>query len=366
MVCQLVHSLGIGGAEILATRIAHGLHHDYSPVFACLDGEGALAEQLRADGYPVLSLGRGGGVDLACVRRFARWLDAQKVDLIHAHQFTPFLYALMARGWHHRPPVLLTEHGRFYPDTSSWKRRLLAKALLRSTDRLVAVGNSVRQALIDVEHLPAKRIEVVYNGVPLRAPTADSRQRLRAELGVADETFVALQVARLDPIKDHTTAVAAWKLVVKAIPDAQLWIVGGGPEHDRLTDLIVKEQLIANVRLLGERPQAAGLFAAADVGLLTSVSEGIPLVLIEAMAAACPVVATDVGGVSELIHHNQQGLLAPRGDVAELAQQLLRLARLPQLRRELGAAGAQRAVLFSESAMLARYEQIYQQMLERT
>src|SRR5262245_30516133 len=111
VVCQILHSLQVGGAEVLAARIARRLADQFEFVFACLDELGTLGAELRSEGVTVEVLGRSQGLDLACIRRLARFVRSQGAAVVHAHQYTPFFYA-RAPGWFgHRPPVLFTEHG---------------------------------------------------------------------------------------------------------------------------------------------------------------------------------------------------------------------------------------------------------------
>jgi glycosyltransferase involved in cell wall biosynthesis len=290
------------------------------------------------------------------------------VNLIHAHQYTPFFYATAARWFGANADILLTEHGRHYPDYPRPKRRLANRLLLRGGDRVVAVGQAVRRALVSNDGFPAGRVEVVYNGIDLTAPghALDSRHVIRGEMGVGDEDFVILQVARLDYLKDHATAIRTLAAVLARQPNARLVLVGEGPELGVIQDVVRQYNLDKYVRFLGLRRDVARLLSAADLFLLTSISEGIPLTLIEAMAASLPVVSTNVGGVPEVVESGRTGLLAPRGDDAALADAICTLASHPALRAEMGRLGRARAEsLFCEQRMNERYDQLYREMLVR-
>jgi L-malate glycosyltransferase len=365
-ICQLVHGLPIGGAEVLISRIVQCLGQRYTFVVACLDEVGELGEMLAAQGIQIMHLRRRPGFDWRCVHNLSRFCKEAQVQLIHAHQCTPFAYALAHRLLGRRLPILLTEHGRFYPDRPSFKRMCFHRLLTGRNDRFVAVGQSVRRALIDNEGLPQSRLEVVYNGVDVAySPDSDSqRQSARAELGVCDDECMVLQVARLDPIKDHKTAIRAIALAANRDPRIRLFIVGDGPERSSIEQEISLQSMHGRVVLVGCRSDVPRLLAAADVFLLTSVSEGIPVTIIEAMAAGTPVVATAVGGVPELISDGVTGLLAPRGDEAALASALVRLLGDGELRTRLAEQARHRAETeFSEQRMMTDYERIYQEML---
>lgn len=364
-VCHVLHGLSVGGAELLAARLARRFT-DYRCLFACLDERGELADGLASDGFGVHLIGRRSGFDLRCVLRLARLFRREHVDIVHAHQYGPFFYSLVARRFCRRPRVLFMEHGRAFPDYPRRKRIVANRLLLERRDRVAAVGDAVRKALVDNEGIASERIDVIYNGIDVApfAAGAHSRDRIRRELGFGDREFVIVQVARLDPLKDHATALRMLRRVRQHSSDARLVLVGDGPQRPAIEQLVRQLELTAVVSLLGVRSDVPRLLAGADVCLLTSVSEGIPLTLIEAMAAELPVIATQVGGVEEVVEHEVTGLLAPAGDDAALAAHIARLAAAPALRRRLGCNGRRRATAsFSEEVMHRQYADLYEEML---
>jgi glycosyltransferase involved in cell wall biosynthesis len=347
--------------------MARRLSRRYRFVFFCLDGSGALGETLRAEGFAVYVLGRREGFDWRCAQRLARLVRDEQIAIVHAHQYTPFFYAAVARLFRRNRPIVFTEHGRFFPDYRRPKRVLANRLLLARRDRVVGVGNAVRQALIDNEGLPGKRVEVVYNGIDL-APYAQGAAPCRAdicrEFAFSDDDWLIVQVARLDTIKDHPTAIRAFDRVRAARGNARLLLVGEGPTRASIEAEIARRHLQKFVRLAGTRNDVPRLLKAADVLWLTSKSEGIPLTLIEGMAAGLPVVATNVGGVAEVVDRGTTGLLTPPGDDAALAEAVLRLAAQEDLRRRLGDAGRTRAFeRFSEDRMHEGYARIYDELL---
>ena len=363
-VCHLLHSLNVGGAEVLVARIARRLSSRYRFVFACLDELGPLGEQLRDEGFVVDVLGRKPGLDLGCARRLSRFLRSHGVEVLHAHQYTPFFYALVSRIFRRYPPVLFTEHGRWHPDYPRRKRIVFNRIFLRRNDHVVGVGEAVRQALINNEGISAERVKVIYNGVNSTDFSGDGRSDARRALGIGDRDDVVIQVARLDALKDHFTALRAIERLTAARPTLQLLLVGEGPERLAIEAEIVSRGLQSHVRLLGLRSDVAQLLSAADAFLLSSVSEGIPVTVIEAMLAELPVVATRVGGMGEVVESEVTGFLAAAGDDATLAESLDRLLSNESLRRQMGQAGRQRATqLFSEQQMHESYAQLYQEML---
>jgi glycosyltransferase involved in cell wall biosynthesis len=367
-IAHLVHDLSVGGAELLAANIARNLRHCFDFVFLCTDREGSLAAQLRAEGFPVHVLNRRPGIDWRCLLRLRRTLNELRFDLLHSHQYTQFFVAAIARRQLRPTPILFTEHGRHFPDVVSGKRRFGNRLLLRKYDRVVGVGEAVREALQTQEGLPSRRIEVVYNGVPANVEgTSGERRTIRRELRLTDENVIVMQVGRLDLLKDHDTALRAFALMHAADARARLILVGDGPERSHLESTVRELNLNGVVQFLGTRHDVARLLHTADISFLTSVSEGIPLTLLEAMAAGVPVVATRVGGVGEIVVDELTGMLSPARDQHSLARHLLRLAADPILRSRLGQAGLQRVrERFSLNAMISEYERLYREMSGRS
>jgi glycosyltransferase involved in cell wall biosynthesis len=370
VVCQIVHTLNVGGAELLARQFAERGRDEFDFVFACLDEPGSMADELRRAGFPVEILGRRPGFDFSCVRRLAACFRRHDVRVVHAHQYAPFFYAALARlvGWR-RLPIVFTEHGRDYPDFRRSKRVLANRALVRRGDRVIGVGQYVRQALIANEGLRPDKVEVIYNGIDVAAYQSSpaSRRAARAALRLADDEVAVVQVARLNPLKDHATAIHALAHLAASHPLARLLVVGDGEERPRIEALIAELGLARQVRILGTRRDVADLLAAADVFLLSSVSEGIPLTLIEAMAAGLPCVSTAVGGTPEVILDGQTGLLARAGDPADLATKLAIVLDDADLRSRLGSAGRERSRRhFSDADMHASYHAIYRDLAGQT
>lgn len=364
-VCHVLHTMHVGGAEILAAEYARRATPEFRVVFACLDEAGQMSDGLRNEGFAVHVVGRKAGFDLGCARRLATILRRENVDLVHAHQYGPFFYASLSRLFRWGTPLLFMEHGRDYPDYPRPKRKLANRLLLRRGDRVAAVGQCVKRALIDNEGLPSDRIEVIYNGVQLDRydPRRPARDEVRIELGLGQDDIAFFQVARLNRLKDHPTAIRAMQILGQRCPRVRLYLVGDGEERFAVERLISELRLEPFVRLLGTRRDVPRLLQAADAYLLSSVTEGISLSLIEAMATALPIVATDVGGNGEVVVAGETGYLAPAGDAAGLAAAMERLCVDPSLRTRLGIAGELRArALFDDNAMHDRYQAIYREM----
>jgi len=368
-VCHVIHALGVGGAEVLVDQMLRLLSNEFRCVVAVLDEIGEIGERLQRDGFTVKHLHRNPGIDRGCAKRLRKFADEEGAEILHAHQYTPFFQAMLSRGLWGTRPVVFTEHGRHFPDCPSRKRSVVNRLMLRNCDRLIGCGGAVRQALIDNEGLPESRVEVIYNGVDLASlgkPALGARERIRSEFQFAATDFVAVLVARLHELKDHQTALRAIDAARKQIPGLRLLLAGEGDERATIEKTIRERGLEECVTLAGTRKDIADLLAASDVFLMSSISEGIPLTVIEAMAARRPVVATAVGGLPELVEHGVTGFLAPSGDDASLACSLIELYRRPELRRQMADVAAKRAKeKFSLDGMLDAYRDVYRDVLGR-
>ncbi len=366
-VCHVVHSLGVGGAEVLVADMIRSLSDRFRCVVACLDDIGSIGESLIAEGVPLKLLNRQPGIDWNCGRRLAAWAEEQGVGILHVHQCTPMFQAMLSRLPWKKTPLLLTEHGRHHPDIPSRKRAIIHKLLLSKHDRLVAVGEATGRALVSHEGLPVDRVEVVYNGVDLtqfHEVAPHIRGEVRQELGLAEDDVVITLVARLDAIKDHPTAIATLERVRESVPNAKLLFVGDGPERQKIEAIISERGLQQQVLMLGTRRDVPRLLRASDVFLMSSIGEGIPLTIIEAMAAGVPVVSTNVGGIPEMVNSGETGFLHDSGDPVGLASSIAKLTMDNKLREQIIDAARMRAFdEFSREKMLANYATIYEEML---
>lgn len=368
VIAHVLHRLDRAGAEVLAAGLARQLQDRFEFAFLCLDGLGSLADELSKEGFVVEALGRNPGIDRALGRKMHQRLKALGVSFIHAHQYTPFFYSSLARGvWRRRlpdVPILFTEHGRHYPDRRSTKRVWANKLLLKPGDRVTAVGRYVRDALVANEGIASSRIDVIYNGIePGPAPVEEQRASARDDLGIESDRPVVMQVARFHAVKDHATAIRAWQQVTAQQPNALLVLIGDGDQRSAMQRLAGELGIEHAVRFTGALDHARQLIPVADVCILTSLSEGVSVTLLEAMAAARPTVATEVGGNPEVVEPNSTGLLAPRGDHHAIAEHLLTLLNDKKKAQTLGQAGRMRLIeRFTQEQMHRGYAQLYESL----
>jgi glycosyltransferase involved in cell wall biosynthesis len=354
---QLVYSLCIGGSEKVAVEITSNLDASAFRSHVCaLDLDGELAQDLASNGIPSHVMHRR-GLEWGIFRRLYRLFKQSGIDVVHTHHFTQLFYAAIpARLAGAR--LIHTEH-EFFSYTQSTTARALIRPLLRLCDRMTAVGPEVRNYFVQTIGIPEHRVTVVPNGVAVQAFDYD-RGTARQELGVGREEFVIGTIGRLEPEKDQKTLLDVFRLIRAKHPNVRLIIAGDGSMAAELRAHAERVGVADATSFLGYRRDIARLLAAMDIFVLTSVREGLPISLIEAMAARRPVVASNIGSIRDLVQEDRTGLLAPAQDTAAFAAAIERLMRAPDLRQRLVEAGRDSVeASFSLPAVIGAYETLY-------
>lgn len=358
---QVVLQLDPGGTERLVIEIVRRLHATLPMAVCCLDEPGSWASRVTDLGVPVHALHRRPGfhpslsLDLAAV---ARRFDA---NVLHCHHYSPFVYGRMAALLVPGARAVYTEHGRLSDAPPSPKRRLANQGLMAGAQDLYAVSHDLRAHLLR-EGVPP-RMRVIWNGIdPGPPPSPADRAAGRDALGVAAGDWVVGTVARLDPVKDLGTLIAAVAQASQVRPSLCLAVIGDGPERAALEAAVQASGAAGRVRFLGHRDDARALIAGVDVFANSSTSEGVSLTLLEAMAAELPIVATGVGGTPEVVVDGVTGRLAPARDAAAFAAALLDVSGDAARARAWGAAGRHRLLQhFTIDEMVRRYLAVYRQ-----
>ena len=362
-VLQVVLSLHPGGTERLLVELVTRLDAAIPMAVACLDERGAWALDIERANIRVSALGRTPGFHPTLGRAIAREARRHGATVIHAHHYSPFVYSALSRFWRSGCPVIFTEHGRLSDAGPSSKRRLANQMFGHVPGRAFAVSEDVRAHLVGEGFRP-ERVGVIYNGISVGPlPGTASRAAARARLGVGDAVSVIGTVGRLDPVKDFRTLIEAMGSVCK-VRQSVLVIVGDGPERPALEAAARDLGLTDAVRFLGHRDDAREWLAACDVYANSSISEGVSLTILEAMAAGLPIVATEVGGTPEIVDASC-GRLVPARSATGLAAAAIDLLERRDLRQVLGQAARQRAeTRFTIERMVAEYAAVYREVRE--
>jgi L-malate glycosyltransferase len=357
-VLQVVLSLNPGGTERLVVELVKRLRPELSMAVCCLDEEGSWGEGLRQDDVNVVALRRREGFRPQLGRAIARAAAQHGARVVHCHHYSPFVYASIARLWAPHLKIVFTEHGRLSDAGPSPKRRTANRVLAHAPRTVVTVSSELKQHLV-AEGFPNDKVNVIYNGIDVGPlPEASARARVRQQLGVDERTIVIGTVARLDPVKDLQTLVRALGAPGADRP-MTLLVIGDGPERAGIEAAAREAGVDSFVRFLGHRDDARDLLAGCDLYANSSISEGISLTILEAMAAGLPVVATRVGGTPEIVD-TSCGRLVPARDPGSLAATLAELTADRSLRAALGrAARARVETHFTLDRMIAEYRDAY-------
>lgn len=364
-VAQLVYSPAIGGSEMLALDLCARLdRRAFDPLLLlAYPGEGPIPQLAAARGVPVYGLCRTRARRLLWPLLVARALRRLSVDVVHAHHVP--LFGVVARGAQFaRVPVIATEHARHTISRRPSLQRLARRAV-EEADGFTVVSHDLARWFVGELGVTPERVEVVHNGVDLArfAPGGDPAP-LRRLAGADARTPVVLSVGRLVEAKHQELLIDA--VAALADLDARLVLVGDGERREALERHARASGAAGRVVFAGTRPDVPALFAGADAFALSSRREGLPVVLLEALASAVPVVATRVGGIPELVEDGVTGLLVPPEDATALAQALRALLADPAHARALGSAGRERvARRFSIDQAVAAYERRYRAVVSR-
>ena len=348
---RVVHVTGcldMGGQEKLLVEFAkHADRNRFELCFVSLESRGLLADDLEAAGWPVAALDITPGLHWRIPFQLAKLLRRWRADLVHTHNERPLLYAASAARLACIPRVIHTKHGRGTGNTG--RQNLLTTLAARFTDRFVCVSEDCARLAIE-QGVPSQRVLTLLNGI-------DTQQ---FAFSGSQPTGPCVIVARLCAEKDIATLLDAVAIVVRAAPEFRLWIAGAGPCLPQLLQQAERLKLTNHVQFLGQVREVPALFAQARLYVLSSISEGVSLTLLEAMACGLPVVATRVGGTPEVITDGVNGLLVPPRDPAALASALLRLHGDEEVARRMGEAGRAHVEQHCDIRhMVAQYERMY-------
>ncbi|HZY84656.1 MAG TPA: glycosyltransferase [Gemmataceae bacterium] len=347
-VAHVTLGLDVGGQEKLLVEFArHADREGFELVFVSLTGRGQLAADLDAQRWPVVALEQPPGLRPRLILRLARLFRELKVDVVHTHDDKPLLYGAPAARLARVRRVLHTRHGRGFG--LSRRQRLLVRLAARLTDSFVCVSDDCAE-LSRAQGVSARRVRTLRNGIDVS----------RFSYAGPHKGGPVVTVARLSPEKDLETLVRAAALAAAERPAFRLEVAGDGPCLLGLQKLVRTLGVGDHVRFLGEVRDVPSLLARASLFALSSVSEGISLTLLEAMARGLPAVATRVGGNPEVVADGSSGLLVPPGDPPALARAMLELWGDRSRAQKMGLVGRRRVEQgFDVKRMVARYEALY-------
>jgi glycosyltransferase involved in cell wall biosynthesis len=364
-VLHLITSFEIGGTERQAAELLKRLDGErYDVRLAVLRNEGPFYCEIEARFPDVPEFPLTSFYDANALRqlmRLRRLFKREKIDILHAHDFySGFIGAAAARLAGVR--VIACQRHLKLSDrrAHAWGTRVIH----RLAHRILVNSEAIRDHIIEHDNAPSGKIVVIRNGV-LAVSRANAYNELCSELALNPDVQLVGVVARLQEVKGHRFFIEAAAKVVRSEPDAHFVLVGDGPLRNEITDQAAELGIIDRVHLLGDRTDVTRLISGFDLLVLSSLHEGLPNAVMEAMAAGVTVVATAIGGTKELIVDGKTGFLVPPANADALSDRILfALANKETSRRV-----AQRALefvknRFSIERMVASVEDLYEEMME--
>lgn len=358
------NTLARGGAEEHILTLLRGLDRSrFRPGLVCSP---EVAEQIRTDlptdvELTALRLRKPG--DLSAAHTLWRLLRERRPEVLHSHLFYSSCFASPIGKLCRVPLVVETPHLREH-----WRRGLktsyaVDRAAGRFVDQYIAVSEANRRYLVEEKGLPPHKIVVIHNGrdVTRFTPQHQAPASLRQSLGFEDGDPIVVVVGRLEPQKGHRVLLEALPMVRSEFPRVRVVCVGAGALRAQLEERVVETRLCDAVRFVGQQPNVDDWLALADVTVLPSFYEGLPLSAIESLAAGRPMVATAVDGTPEVVVDGATGLTVPPGDPEKLGRAICRLLGDPLLREKLGLAGREWVLeRFGAERQIKRTEALYQ------
>jgi glycosyltransferase involved in cell wall biosynthesis len=368
-VLQFITSLDRGGAENhLLALLTHADRSTFDFELAILRGEGELLPAFRDVDLPIHLVKARARFDPFALRRLVALLQRGHFDIIHSHLFRADIYAALAVAQlGERAPLLVsTRHNddRFFLNPFIGMAHYLVSA---RQDLIIAISDHIARFTVSRGVRDPARVRRVYHGLEPTVTQALERdgQGIRADLGLAPDDFLVGNVGRLALQKGQRHLIAAMPLLLERVPRAHAVIAGGGDLEEYLRDLSLEVGVSDRVHVLGPRRDVPALMHAIDVFAMPSIWEGFGLVLLEAMAAGCPIVASRVATIPEVVVDGETGLLVPAGDPVALAEAIADLAHDSVRARRMGEAGRQRLrQQFSIEKMVGDTELLYRDLVE--
>jgi glycosyltransferase involved in cell wall biosynthesis len=368
-VAHCIDNLGIGGTELNAVRTVELLDRSRFDVSViCLQENGPLAVRCAAVGLRVVRFPIANLYGIGAVRqgiRLARFLSENRVQIVHSHDMYNNVFATAAARAA-RTPVIIASR-RWWRSLPARRYRIANALALRLAHCVIANSPAVALSLQTEDGIRPERVAVVPNFVDdaAFAPiSAAERMTMLRRFGVPAEALIIGSVANLSPVKDHGTLLRAVTLLAPRWPELHVVLVGDGECRPELESLTGTLGLEGRVHFAGRQPNQPNPHSLFDLSVLCSLSEGFPNSIVEAMAAARPVVATDVGGIADAVSDGETGLLVPPSNPGRLAAALEELLLDPGRRRALGVAGRDRArARFHAGTAVASLEALYDRLL---
>ncbi len=330
----------MGGAERLLVKLAQNISREsYDIKIVCLHRKGVWVQELDKIGIEVVSMNKKEGFDPGILFRLTSYIKHEKPDIVNTHLWTADLWGRLASLLAGVKHIIVTEQ-----NVDIWKRwyhKAIDRFLFKWTEYVICVSDQVVKFYNEELGVSLEKIRMIPNAIDISLFDARlAGDNLREIFGLGDSDFLFVCAARLHPQKSHHTLIEAAKILIsKGHKEFHVLLVGEGQLRGELEKLVTVKGITKHVHFLGIRQDIPNIFSQSDAFVLSSTYEGLPLAVLEAMAASLPVVATDVGGVSQIIINEKNGLLVSPGDPDALAEAMLKVMNDREASMRMGGVG---------------------------
>jgi len=363
-VMNILPSLNVGGREKVVIDMINNFDKEvFDLSLCCLKNPGPMTELLKKDKVRLYFLNRKEGVDYTLYFKIRDFFKEKKPVIVHTHNPGAFIYGAIGAKLAKVPIIINTEHG--YEYKIPLRKKIIERFLMKNIDKTIAVSNDLRKKLAKSGTWSKDKIITIHNGIDLQEfNTVVHKYALRVALGFTENDILIGNVARLAPVKDHSTLISAFEIISGRFTNSKLIIVGEGELRDELEKRTIGIGLNNRVFFLGERKDIREILSIFDIFVLSSLSEGTSITLLEAMASGKPVIATNVGGNPEVIINEKTGILIPPSQPRLLAEAMQRLVLNEDLALQMGKFAKEHIKAnFDIKIMSERIKRLYEELL---
>lgn len=365
-IAHLVHSFNMGGIENGIVNLANNLNRDrYNHLIVSFTDIGDFQSRISFNNTRVVTINKEPGNDLKAILRLAKLFKQHEIHIVHARGWATMLEGIVSSKLARVPVVVYGFPGKTYEDSlgEPIARIIIQVLLLKAVDGVVTYIQDMKNDMHINLKVPERKIKLIKNGVDLSQFTLD-QNCMKKELNIAENEFVIGAIGRFDRVKNYSTLIKAFLLFAKTHDRLKLVMVGDGDEYDSLKKEILESGHADQISLLGKRNDIAALLNCFDVFVQPSFYEGLSNTILEAMAMGLPIIASNVGGNRDIIHHGSNGLLFHPDDVHGLTSSLEEIYKNNGLREHMGKLN-RKTVLheFSLSEMVKHYDHYYRSLL---
>jgi len=368
-IMHVLHSFDAGGLEEVVINLINHLNPSLFNVCVCSLTKGGAFKNRISQNIKIFELNKRQGNDYLIPFRLMKLFKQEKVQIVHTHNWGTLCEGTLGAKLAHIPIILHQEHGTLISVIKNKKRRILATKFLFSyvENQVITVSNTLRQAIIEFLNIDKSRIITIYNGIDVnKFDIIIDKSLKRKEIGLMNDDIVVGTIGRLAPVKNQKILIQAIGYLLNSVPQIKLIIVGKGPLEEELKTFTQNLNLSNKVLFLGQRDDIPELLKIMDVFSLPSLYEGISITLLEAMASGVPIVATNVGGNSEVVINEETGILIQPNDYIRLAEAINGIIKdKNKATRYTQAAKLQVKNKFSLKKMVMEYEKLYSLFIEK-